>query len=163
MKRFAMQTAKQKLQLTVNGREQTVEVAPDTPLLYVLRNEFMLNGPKYGCGLGQCGSCMVLLNGQPVMSCTLAVSGVEGKEVTTLAGLAEENGALHPVQQAFIDEQAAQCGYCTSGMILSAVALLNRHPNPSEQAIRGALQVNLCRCGTQSRVIRAIRRAAEKI
>lgn len=158
-----MQAVKKTLRLSVNGQDHSVEVDPDTPLLYVLRNQLQLNGPKYGCGLGQCGSCMVLLNGQPVMSCTLAVSGVEGKEVTTLAGLAAENGALHPVHQAFIDEQAAQCGYCTSGMILSAVALLNRNPNPDEQAIRGALQINLCRCGTQSRVIRAIRRAAEKI
>lgn len=158
-----MQTAKKTLQLSVNRKKHTIEVDPEKPLLYVLRNQLLLNGPKYGCGAGQCGACMVLLNNQAVMSCFLPVEAAEGKEVVTLAGLADKSGELHPVQQAFIDEQAAQCGYCTNGMILSAVSLLNRTPSPDIETIRRSLQINLCRCGTQSRVIRAIRRAAEEL
>lgn len=145
---------------SVNGEDHATQADPETPLLYVLRHEAGLNGPKYGCGLGQCGACMVLVDGQARMSCVLSVKAVVGKNLLSLAGLASPSGALHPVQQAFIDEQAAQCGYCTNGMILSAVALLNRTPQPDETAIRAALQPNLCRCGTQSRVIRAVQRAA---
>lgn len=157
-----MPPTKSTLRLTVNGKDHTVEAYPGTPLLYVLRNHLQLNGPKYGCGLGQCGSCMVLIEGQAVMSCTLPVEGAEGKAIRTLAGLADPDGALHPVQQAFLDEQAAQCGYCTNGMIVAAAALLDRNPAPEEAEIRRALQVNLCRCGTQPRVLRAIRRVIER-
>ena len=157
------QAAKEKLRLSVNAESHSLEVDPAAPLLYVLRNQLELNGPKYGCGSGQCGACMVLIDGQAVMSCLVPVKGVEGKEVVTLAGLTGEAGALHPVQQAFIEEQAAQCGYCTNGMILSAVALLDRNPQPGEAEIRRALLPNLCRCGAQSRVVRAVLRAAQMI
>ena len=157
------QASKKKLRLSVNADSHSLEVDPATPLLYGLRNQLELNGPKYGCGSGQCGACMVLIDGQAVMSCLVPVKGVEGKEVVTLAGLTGEAGALHPVQQAFIEEQAAQCGYCTNGMILSAVALLERNPQPGEAEIRRALQPNLCRCGAQSRVIRAVLRAVRLI
>lgn len=153
-----MQATKQKLQLTVNGRKHTIEADPATPLLYVLRNQLNLNGPKYGCGVGQCGACMVLIDDRTAMSCFLPVEAAEGKKIITLAGLIGDNGELHPVQQAFLDEQAAQCGYCTNGMIMSAVALLKRNPAPDVNTIRSALQINLCRCGTQSRVLRAMER-----
>ena len=153
-----MQPTKKELQLTVNGQKHTIETDPATPLLYVLRNQLNLNGPKYGCGVGQCGACMVLLDDRTAMSCFLPVEAAVGKEITTLAGLAGDNGELHPVQQAFLDEQAAQCGYCTNGMIISAVALLKRNSVPDEQTMRSALQINLCRCGTQSRVLRAMER-----
>lgn len=151
-----MQTS---LRLSVNGQLYTVETDPDTPLLYVLRNQLQKNGPKYGCGFGQCGSCMVLLEGQAVMSCLLPVSAVAEKPIITIDGLTAADGSLHPVQQAFLDEQAAQCGYCTNGMIMATVSLLNRNSEAGEQEIRQALQVNLCRCGTQSRVLRAVQRA----
>ncbi len=157
-----MQNNKEAIQLTVNGKKHSLELDPETPLLYALRNQANTYGPKYGCGLGQCGSCMILLDGQAVMSCTIPVMAAEGKAVVTLSGLSGEDGSLHPVQQAFIDEQAAQCGYCTSGMILSAVALLQQNSSPGEAEIRQALQNNLCRCGTQPRVIRAVRRAVQQ-
>lgn len=156
-----MQTSKISLQLSVNGKQHTLEVDPETPLLYVLRNQLQKNGPKYGCGFGQCGACMVLLQGQAVMSCLLPVSAVTDQEIVTLDGLNSADGALHPVQQAFLDEQAAQCGYCTNGMIMSTVALLQRNKEADETEIRQALQTNLCRCGTQSRVLRAVQRAKE--
>ena len=151
-----MQTAKETFRFRINGKQQRLEAAPDTPLLYILRNQLALNGPKYGCGLGQCGACMILLDQQPIMSCTLPVKAVEGKALLTLAGLAQADGELHPVQQAFLDEQAAQCGYCINGMIMAGVSLLNRNPSPSDEEIRQSLQINLCRCGTQSRVVRAL-------
>lgn len=154
-----MQTSKNTLRLSVNGKQHEIEVDPETPLLYILRNHLQKNGPKYGCGFGQCGACMVLLDGQAVMSCLLPVSSVTDKEIITLDGLAAADGTLHPVQQAFLEEQAAQCGYCTNGMIMSAVALLNRNGDPKDVEIRQALQVNLCRCGTQSRVLRAVQKA----
>lgn len=154
---------KEIVRLTVDGMEYSVEVDPSTPLLYVLRNDLEKYGPKYGCGLGQCGACMVLLDGQALMSCLVPVSSATGKTIVTLAGLIREDGTLHPVQQAFIDEQAAQCGYCTNGMIISAVALLNRNPRADEQDIRRALQPNLCRCGSHPRVLRAIRKAVQGI
>jgi aerobic-type carbon monoxide dehydrogenase small subunit (CoxS/CutS family) len=126
--------------------------------LYILRNQLELNGAKYGCGIGQCGACMVLMGDQPLMSCLMPISSVGDNAITTLAGLADADGILHRVQQAFIEEQAAQCGYCTNGMIIAATALLERNPNPDEQEIRDSMQINLCRCGTQSRVMRAIKR-----
>ncbi|QNB16236.1 (2Fe-2S)-binding protein [Paraburkholderia tropica] len=148
------------LTLGVNGTTRTIEGAtPDTPLLYILRNDCELNGPKYGCGLGQCGACTVLVDGQPTRSCVVPVAAAREREVTTLEGLGTL-GALHPVQRAFIDEQAAQCGYCLNGMIMSATALLARNPSPDEGAIRDALRFNLCRCGTHLEIVRAVKRAA---
>lgn len=145
--------------ITVNGHAHEVEATPDTPLLYVLRNELELNAPKFGCGLSQCGACTVLLDGEAIRSCIYPVSDVAGKAVTTLEGLGDEQHP-HPLQQAFIDEQAAQCGYCISGMIMTAEALLRATPAPDEAAIRQALASNLCRCGTHVRIVRAVQRAA---
>jgi aerobic-type carbon monoxide dehydrogenase small subunit (CoxS/CutS family) len=147
-----------KLTLTVNGRAQTVDVEPTTPLLYVLRNDLDLHGPRFGCGLGQCGACTVLVNGTPTRSCVTTVSAVKGP-VTTLEGLATE-GKLHPVQQAWIDEQVPACGYCQNGQMLTAVALLERTPRPSDQQIRDAMAPVLCRCFTYYRIQAAIKRAA---
>ena len=149
------------LTLTVNGVRRTVQGAtPDTPLLYILRNDFELNGPKYGCGLGQCGACTVIVDDQPTRSCVVPASIAIGREVTTLEGLGTVD-ALHPVQRAFIDEQAAQCGYCLNGMIMSTKALLDRNPEPDDDAIRDALRFNLCRCGTHFEIVNAVRRAAQ--
>ncbi len=148
--------------LTVNGRQRKVKSDSDVPLLLVLRNDLELNGPKFGCGLGQCGFCTVLLDGAPVRSCVTPLSEVQGKEITTLEGLSEGE-ELHPVQQAFLQEQAAQCGYCTNGMIMVGKALLDHNPNPSEEEIRRALTGNLCRCATHLRIIRAIKRAAREV
>lgn len=148
--------------LTVNGRQRKVKSGSDVSLLLVLRNDLELNGPKFGCGLGQCGFCTVLLDGAPVRSCVTSLSEAQGKEITTLEGLSEGE-ELHPVQQAFLQEQAAQCGYCTNGMIMVGKALLDRNPNPSEEEIRQALTGNLCRCATQLRIIRAIKRAAREV
>ncbi len=148
--------------INVNGRSHSVQAAPDTPLLYVLRNELGLHGPQFGCGLEQCGACMVLYGAEARQSCKLLVGEVGQTPITTLEGLTED-GQLHPVQRAFIEQEAAQCGYCTNGMIISATALLMAHPNPSEHAIRAALEGNLCRCGSHLRVLRAVRRAAELI
>ena len=145
--------------LSVNGKAHQLEVEPDTPLLYVLRDNLGLNGPKFGCGLAQCGSCTVLLDGVAMRSCSVAVSQVAGKKVVTLEGLGS-SAAPHPVQQAFIEEQAAQCGYCTNGMIMTAKALLDRTPNPTDRQIRQVLAENLCRCGTHQRIIAAVKRAA---
>jgi len=145
--------------LAVNGRQESLDVEPDTPLLYVLRDTLALHGPKFGCGLAQCGACTVLVDGAAVRSCSTPVSKVAGKAVTTLEGLG--NAARpHPVQQAFIDEQAVQCGYCINGMIMTAKALLDRKRNPSDREIRQALAANLCRCGTHPRIVRAVKRAA---
>lgn len=145
--------------LTVNGVSQTLSVPSDAPLLYVLRNDLCLNGPKYGCGLGECGACTVLIDGVAARSCVIPVSGVAGREVTTLEGLGSRQH-LHPVQQAFVDEQAAQCGYCLNGMIMSTVALLKREPWPSDARVREVLSHNLCRCGTHIEILRAVQRAA---
>ena len=150
------------IQLTVNGDEHVVNVDPATPLLYVLRNELGLNGPKYGCGLQQCGSCRVLLDGEARATCQLPVSAAEGRSITTLAGLSEGD-ALHPVQEAFVEEQAAQCGYCLNGMVVSAVALLEDDPNPDPEAIKEGMNQVLCRCGTHARFLRAIQRAADSM
>lgn len=148
------------LTLKVNGKSYAVQAAPDTPLLYVLRNELRLNGPQFGCGLEQCGSCMVLVGANATMSCRLPVSQVGAASITTLEGLSED-GELHPVQRAFIEAQAAQCGYCTNGMIIRAAALLWENRRPSDKEIRAALDGNLCRCGSHPRVLRAVKRAAE--
>jgi aerobic-type carbon monoxide dehydrogenase small subunit (CoxS/CutS family) len=146
--------------LKVNGQTHNVDADPATPLLYVLRDQVQLNGAKYGCGLGQCGSCMVLVDGEPVYSCITPILVVQDRAIRTLEGLgtAERPGA---VQQAFIDEQAAQCGYCIPGMIVRAQALLEKNPAPTDEEIRKALNGNLCRCGTQMRILRAVRRAAQ--
>lgn len=145
--------------LVVNGRSLTLDVEPDIPLLYVLRDDLRLNGPKFGCGLAQCGACTVLIDGAAVRSCSLPVAKAAGRTVTTLEGLGS-SAKPHPIQRAFIDEQAAQCGYCINGMIMTSAALLGRTPNPSEREIRQSLAGNLCRCGTHPRIIRAVRRAA---
>jgi nicotinate dehydrogenase subunit A len=148
------------MDLMVNGQTHSVNAAPDTPLLYVLRNDLQLNAAKFGCGLGQCGSCTVIADGKPVLSCVMPIALFEGRKITTVEGLGtEENPA--PIQQAFIEEQAAQCGYCIAGMIMRAQALLAQDSNPSDSAIRAALQSNLCRCGTHMRILKAVRRAAD--
>jgi nicotinate dehydrogenase subunit A len=155
-----MAIAKQtEVTITVNGQSHTVPAEADTPLLYVLRNDLRLNAPKFGCGLAECGACTVLLDGEAIRSCIYPIGSAVGKQVTTLEGLGTTDH-LHPLQQAFIDEQAAQCGYCISGMIMTAAALLAKTPKPDEPAIRQALAGNLCRCGTHVRILRAIARAA---
>ena len=146
--------------LTVNGKARAVDASPETPLIYILRNDFELNGPKFGCGLGECGACAVLVDGRAVRSCTMATATVEGREITTLEGLGT-SASPHPVQQAFIEMQAAQCGYCLNGMIIATAALLHRNPEPDETAIRQALARHLCRCGTHIEILAAVRRAAE--
>ncbi|MCG2593901.1 (2Fe-2S)-binding protein [Ramlibacter sp. XY19] len=146
-------------QLQLNGRTQKVEAEPDTPLLYVLRDQLELHGPKFGCGLGQCGACTVHLDGQAFRSCVMPVSAVGARRVTTLEGLGS-SARPSALQQAFIDEQAAQCGYCINGMIMQAADLLKRTPRPTEQQIREGLAMNLCRCGTHQRIVRAVQRAS---
>ncbi len=148
------------INLKVNGVPRSVTAEPDTPLLYVLRNDFELNGAKYGCGLSQCGACTVLIDGVAVRSCVTPISALEKSEITTIEGLGSIDKP-HVLQQAFIEEQAAQCGYCTNGMIMSAKELLDRNPRPSEPEVRAALASNLCRCGTHNRIIRAVLRAAQ--
>jgi nicotinate dehydrogenase subunit A len=144
---------------SVNDVSRTVDVEPDTPLLYVLRNDLGLHGPRFGCGLAQCGACTVMMDGAAIRSCVTPVSAVQRHKITTLEGLGSA-ARLHPLQQAFIDEQAAQCGYCINGMIMTAKALLDKNVNPSDREIRQALAGNLCRCGTHLRILRAVRRAA---
>jgi nicotinate dehydrogenase subunit A len=150
------------LTLRVNGKTHTVRVDPATPLLYVLRNQLELNGPKYGCGTEVCGSCMVSLDGQAVPSCRIPVEEIAGRNIVTLEGLTRSDGKLHPVQSAFVKEQAAQCGYCLNGMVIAAVALLTSNKKPDEAAIRAGLDRNLCRCGTHTRIIKAVQRAANE-
>lgn len=147
------------ISLQVNGQPVEVSAMPDTPLLLILRNDLCLNGPKYGCGLGECGACTVIIDGVAARSCVIPY-GAAGRNITTLEGLGSK-AAPHPVQQAFIDEQAAQCGYCMNGMIMTAKALLDRIPEPSDEQIRNELSANLCRCGTHVEILRAVRRAAE--
>jgi len=144
----------------VNGQTRSVQSDPETPLLTVLRDDLGLTGSKYGCGEGQCGACTVLLDGAPRRSCVLPISAAAGKSVTTIEGL-EQSGRLHPVQEAFLDAEAFQCAYCTSGMIMSSVALLKQNPNPTPSDIAQALEGNICRCGTHPRVIEAVERAAK--
>lgn len=154
------------LMLQVNGRAREVQADAETPLLYALRNDLGLIGTRYGCGLGQCGTCTVIIDGKPVQSCDLPVSAAVGKQITTVEALGtveNEDEHLHPLQRAFIAEQAAQCGYCASGILMAAKALLDVNNNPSDGDIRAALEGNLCRCGTHGRILRAIKRAAEEM
>jgi len=148
--------------LTINGKAHQLDVDPETPLLYVLRGELALNGAKFGCGVGQCGACAVIVDGTAVNSCVVPVGTLKGRRVVTVEGLGstEKPGVL---QQAFIDEQAAQCGYCIAGMIMRAQALLDQNPAPSDTEIRAHMQPNLCRCGTHVRILRGIRRASEAL
>jgi aerobic-type carbon monoxide dehydrogenase small subunit (CoxS/CutS family) len=148
------------LQLEINGKRYSVQSDPDTPLLYALRDELGLTGSKYGCGEGQCGACTVLVSGTPRRSCLLPISEVAGKPITTIEGL-EVGGTLHPVQQAFIEAGAFQCAYCTSGMIMSSVALLQKNPHPTPAEIQQSLQGNVCRCGTHPRIVQAVQQAAK--
>jgi aerobic-type carbon monoxide dehydrogenase small subunit (CoxS/CutS family) len=160
------------IKINVNERQFTVAAPPDTPLLYVLSNELQLNGPRFGCGLAQCGSCSVLVDGVERRSCVTPVSTVAGKSITTLEGLPawyakqkrlSQAPALHPVQQAFIDEQAVQCGYCYNGMAIKASELLSKNPQPTDAEIRTAMNGHLCRCGTYPRIMKAIQRASKAI
>ena len=146
--------------LKVNGQDHQIDSEPDTPLLYVLRDELQLNAAKFGCGLGQCGACTVIVDGKAVLSCVTPLLLLEGKQVTTLEGLGSTS-ALAPIQRAFIEEQAAQCGYCIAGMMMRAQALLQRVPKPTDEQIRAELGPHLCRCGTHMRIIRAVKRAAQ--
>ncbi len=148
--------------IKVNGANRTVPAQPDTPLLYVLRNDLALNGAKFGCGLAQCGACTVLVDGRAVRSCITDIGSIGTSEVTTIEGLGSIEKP-HPLQRAFMDEQAAQCGYCINGMIMSAKELLDHNPHPSEQEVREGLAQNLCRCGTHGRIIRAVLRAAQNM
>ena len=147
------------LTIGVNGKRHRVQAAPDTPLLYVLRNELHLQGPRFGCGLAQCGACTVHLNGEAVRSCIVPVTSARGQRVTTLEAPATEKSP-HPVVAAFIEEDAAQCGYCINGMVMQSVAFLNKNPRPTEAQIKKALNANICRCGTHYRIVRAVGRAS---
>jgi nicotinate dehydrogenase subunit A len=149
-----------RINLTVNGRPETVDVDASTPLLYVLSDELALNGPKFGCGLGQCGACTVIVKGQAIRSCVTPVTAVAGGEITTLEGLGTPEKP-HPLQQAFIEEQAAQCGFCLSGVILAAKALVDRTPRPTDEQIQQALSGVLCRCFAHARMFAAVKRYAE--
>jgi nicotinate dehydrogenase subunit A len=149
------------VEFRLNGRNVRTEAADDAPLLTILVNDFRINGAKFGCGLAQCGACTVLLDGEPVTSCVTALSAAAGRSVTTLEGL-RDGDRPGRLQQAFIDEQAAQCGYCSSGMIVQAYALLERNPDPTDGEVRSALDGNLCRCGSHNRIVRAVLRAAKE-
>jgi len=149
------------MSLHVNGSQHVIVADDDAPLLYILRNDLSLNGPKFGCGLGECGACTVLIDGLAARSCLIPASALAGKRITTLEGLGSINKP-HPMQQAFIDEQAAQCGYCVNGMIMAAKALLDRNPHPSVDDIRNELASNLCRCGAHVEIVRAVQRAAAR-
>ena len=152
---------RQPFTLRVNGASRNLSTEPDTPLLYVLRNDLGLKSPKYGCGVEQCGACTVQIDGRAVFSCGIKVAEAVGKEIVTLEGIGTP-AAPHPLQSAFIEEQALQCGYCTAGIIMAAKVLLDRRPDPSEEDIRVALRDNLCRCGSHPRVVKAVRRAARR-
>jgi nicotinate dehydrogenase subunit A len=145
--------------LNLNGTESGIEADPDTPLLYALRNDLDLRGTRFGCGTAQCGACFVLIDGHPTPACDTPLWSVAGKRITTVEGLGP-SGTLHPLQKAFLAEQAAQCGYCTSGVLVSAAALLAKNPKPTESEVRAALDRNLCRCGSHNRMVRAVLRAA---
>ncbi|MPZ77400.1 MAG: 2Fe-2S iron-sulfur cluster binding domain-containing protein [Deltaproteobacteria bacterium] len=148
-----------RLSLNVNGKRRVVDTDPATPLLYVLRNDLQLNGPKFGCGLAQCGACTVIVDGNAIRSCVTPVNAAQNGAVTTLEGLGSTK-KMHRLQQAFVDEQAVQCGYCINGMIMSAKALLDKNPKPTDSQIKQALDGNLCRCGTHIRILRAVKRAS---
>jgi nicotinate dehydrogenase subunit A len=148
-----------KYTLRVNGKASGVEADADMPLLYALRNDLQLNGPKFGCGLGQCGACTVIVDGNPVRSCQMPTSAVGNRAITTIEGLGNTK-KMHKIQQAFVDEQAVQCGYCINGMVMTTKALLDKTPKPTETQIKEALAGNLCRCGTHIRILRAVKRAS---
>ena len=152
---------KESVVLKVNGKSHTLTIDPDTPLLYVLRNQLELNGPKYGCGLQQCGACMVLLDGKAQPSCMITAKSAKVHVITTLEGISEDENSPHPVQEAFVKEQAAQCGYCLNGWIMTSVALLDKTPHPTDSQIREALTGLKCRCGTHVSILRAVKRAAQ--
>jgi len=151
-----------KLSLRVNGKTQTVDAEPEMPLLYALRNDLRLNGPKFGCGLAQCGACTVIMDGKAIRSCVTPMSDARNKAVTTLEGLGNTK-KMHKIQQAFVDEQAVQCGYCINGMIMGTKALLDKNPKPTDAQIKEALAGNLCRCGTHIRILRAVKRASGQL
>jgi len=151
-----------KISFHVNGKNQTVDAESDMPLLYALRNDLRLNGPKFGCGLAQCGACTVIMERNAIRSCVTPMSAVQNKSVTTLEGLGSTK-KMHKIQQAFVDEQAAQCGYCINGMIMSSKALLDKNPKPTDSQIREALAGNLCRCGTHIRILRSVKRASGQL
>jgi nicotinate dehydrogenase subunit A len=151
-----------KISLRVNGKTQVVDAEPEMPLLYALRNDLQLNGPKFGCGLAQCGACTVILDGAAIRSCVTPVSAAQNKSVTTLEGLGSTK-KMHKIQQAFVDEQALQCGYCINGMIMTTKALLDKNPKPTDSQIKEALASNLCRCGTHTRILRAVKRASGQL
>ena len=148
-----------RIALRVNGKNQVVDADPDVPLLYVLRNDLRLNGTKFGCGLAQCGACTVIMDGNAIRSCVTPIKAASNRPVTTLEGLGSTK-KLHPIQKAFVDEQAAQCGYCINGMIMSTKALLDKNPKPTDSQIKEALAGNLCRCGTHTRILQAVKRAS---
>jgi nicotinate dehydrogenase subunit A len=147
--------------LKVNGTTRRVSVEPDTPLLYILRNDLELSGPRFGCGLAQCGACTVLVNGKATRSCVTPVVSIASAEITTLEGLGTQDKP-HPLQKAFIEEQAAQCGFCANGMIVTAKAFLDKNPKPTDAQVRKALAANFCRCGTHNRIVRAVLRASKE-
>jgi len=151
-----------RISLQVNGKTQVLDVDPETPLLYVLRNDLQLNGAKFGCGLAQCGACTVIINGNAIRSCVTPVSGAQNHSVTTLEGLGSTK-KMHKIQQAFVDEQAVQCGYCINGMIMTTKTLLDKNPKPTDAQIKEALAGNLCRCGTHIRILRAVKRASGQL
>ena len=151
-----------RISLKVNGKTQVLDVDPETPLLYVLRNDLQLNGPKFGCGLAQCGACTVIMNGNAIRSCVTPVSAAQNNPVTTLEGLGSTK-KMHKIQQAFVDEQAVQCGYCINGMIMTTKTLLDKNPKPTDAQIKEALAGNLCRCGTHIRILRAVKRASGQL
>jgi len=151
-----------KISLRVNGKTQVVDVEPEMPLLYALRNDLQLNGPKFGCGLSQCGACTVIIDGAAIRSCVTPVAAAQNKAITTLEGLGNTK-KMHKIQQAFVDEQAIQCGYCINGMIMTTKALLDKNPKPNDTQIKEALAGNLCRCGTHLRIVRAVKRASGQL
>ena len=151
-----------RISLNVNGKRRVLDADPDTPLLYVLRNDLSLNGPKFGCGLAQCGACTVIMDGNAIRSCVTPANAAQNHAVTTLEGLGSTK-KMHPLQQAFVDEQAVQCGYCINGMIMTAKALLDTNPKPTDNQIKQALAGNLCRCGTHIRILRAVKRASGQV
>ena len=151
-----------KITLRVNGKNQTIDAESGMPLLYALRNDLQLNGPKYGCGMAQCGACTVIMDGNAIRSCVTQVSAAQNKPVTTLEGLGSTK-KMHKIQQAFVDEQAVQCGYCINGMIMTTKALLDKTPKPTDSQIKEALAGNLCRCGTHIRILRAVKRASGQL
>ena len=151
-----------KISLRVNGKNQTIDAEPDMPLLYALRNDLQLNGPKFGCGMAQCGACTIIMDGNAIRSCVTEVKAAANRPITTLEGLGSTK-KMHKIQQAFVDEQAVQCGYCINGMIMSTKALLDKNPKPTDSQIKEALAGNLCRCGTHIRILRAVKRASGQL